>query len=118
MGVAIDEAHCQVFVILVARKELKNLPSNHSWASHELLHLHQTHSLYPSHTHFLRIDIFYIWKSPSYPLHLSPLKAYKNWDFFPLEVNSSTPAWDMSRPQSSGFPQIKPHVVCIKLGLL
>jgi hypothetical protein len=24
----------------------------------------------------------------------------------------------MSRPQSSGFPQIKPHVVCIKLGLL
>jgi hypothetical protein len=24
----------------------------------------------------------------------------------------------MSRPQSSGFPRIKPHVVCIKLGLL
>jgi hypothetical protein len=23
----------------------------------------------------------------------------------------------MSRPQSSGFPRIKPHVVCNKLGL-
>jgi hypothetical protein len=32
-------------------------------------------------------------------------------------VNSSTPVWDMSRPQSSGFPRIKLHVVCIKLGL-
>jgi hypothetical protein len=25
--------------------------------------------------------------------------------------------WDMSHPQSSSFPRIKPHVVCIKLGL-
>jgi hypothetical protein len=25
--------------------------------------------------------------------------------------------WDMSHPQSSGFPQIKPHVVYNKLGL-
>jgi hypothetical protein len=52
-----DEAHCQVFVILVAEKESENLPSNHSPANPELLHLHQTLSLYPSHTHFLRIDI-------------------------------------------------------------
>jgi hypothetical protein len=49
--------HCQVFVILVAGKESENLPSNHSLANPELLHLYQTLSLYPSHTHFLRIDI-------------------------------------------------------------
>ena len=54
---------------------------------------------------------------PYSPLLLSPLRAYKNWDPFPLEVDSSTPAWDMSRPQSSGFPQIKPCVICMKLGL-
>jgi hypothetical protein len=54
---------------------------------------------------------------PYSPLLLSPLRAYKNWDPFPLEVDSSTPALDMSRPQSSGFPRIKPHVVCIKLGI-
>ena len=57
MCVPTDEAHCQVFVILVAEKESENLPSNHSPANPELLHLHQTLSLYPSHTHFLRIDI-------------------------------------------------------------
>jgi hypothetical protein len=61
MCVPNDEAHCQVFVILVAGKESENLPSNHSQANPELLHLHQTLSLYPSHTHFLinhfRIDI-------------------------------------------------------------
>jgi hypothetical protein len=45
------------FVILVAGEESETLPSNHSWANPELLHLHQTLSLYPSHTHFLRIDI-------------------------------------------------------------
>jgi hypothetical protein len=32
--------HCQVFVILVAGLELENLPSNHSRANLELLHLH------------------------------------------------------------------------------
>jgi hypothetical protein len=42
---------------LVAKIESENLPSNHSRANVELLHLHQTLSLYPSHTHFLRIDI-------------------------------------------------------------
>jgi hypothetical protein len=57
MCVPIDEAHCQVFVILVAKIESENLPSNHSRANPVLLHLHQTLSLYPSHTHFLRIDI-------------------------------------------------------------
>ena len=31
MCVPADEAHCQVFVILVAEKESENLPSNHSW---------------------------------------------------------------------------------------
>jgi hypothetical protein len=54
MCVPTDEAHYQVFVILVAEKESENLPS---LANPELLHLHQTLSLYPSHTHFLRIDI-------------------------------------------------------------
>ena len=58
-----------------------------------------------------------IWKSPNLPFLLSPLRAYKTWELFPLEDDSSTPAWDMSRPQSSGFPRITPHVVCIKLGL-
>ena len=57
MCVPTDEAHCQVFVILVAKIESENLPSNHSPANPELLHPHQTLSLYPSHTHFLRIDI-------------------------------------------------------------
>jgi hypothetical protein len=57
MCVPTDEAHCQVFVILVAEKESENLPSNHNPANPKLLHLHQTLSLYPSHTHFLRIDI-------------------------------------------------------------
>ena len=56
MCVSTDEAHCQVFVILVAEKVSENLPSNHSLANPELLHLHQTLSLHPSHTHFLRID--------------------------------------------------------------
>ena len=55
--VPIAAPHCQVFVILVARIESKNLSSNHSRANPELLHLHQTLSLYPSHTHLLRIDI-------------------------------------------------------------
>jgi hypothetical protein len=32
-------------------------------------------------------------------------------------VNSSTPTWDLSCPQSSDFPRIKPHVVYINLGL-
>ena len=63
--------------------------------------------------HCLDLEIPY-----SRPFLLSPLRAYKNWDLFPLEVDCSTPAWDMSHPQSSGFPRIKPHVVCIKLGLL
>jgi hypothetical protein len=54
MCVPTDEAHCQVFVILVAGIESENLPSNHSLANPELLHLHQTLFLYPSHTHFLR----------------------------------------------------------------
>ena len=57
MCVSSDEAHCQVFMILVAGKESENLPSNHSRANPELLYLHQTLSLYPSHTYFLRIHI-------------------------------------------------------------
>jgi hypothetical protein len=42
MCVPTDEAHCQVFVILVAEKESENLPNNHSLANPELLHLHQS----------------------------------------------------------------------------
>jgi hypothetical protein len=42
---------------------------------------------------------------PYSPLLLSLLRAYKNWDPFPLGVDSSTPAWDTSYPQSSGFPE-------------
>jgi hypothetical protein len=51
MCVPTDETHCQVFVILVAGEE------STARANPELLHLHQTLSLYSSYTHFLRIDI-------------------------------------------------------------
>jgi hypothetical protein len=104
-----------VFVILVAEKESENLPSNHSPANPELLHTPAPDSFfvplpYPflENRHCLDLEIPY---SPLLP------RAYKNWDLFPLEVDSSTSVWDMSCPQSSGFPQIKPPVVYIKLGL-
>ena len=112
--------HCQVFVILVAKIESENLPSNHSQG--------QSRVTTPALDSFLvSLPYQFLEKSiilhcldleiPYSPLLLSPLRVYKNWDPFPLVVDSSTPAWDMSRPQSSGFPQIKPHVVCIKFGL-
>ena len=97
----------QLFVILVAEKESENLPSNHIPANPELLHLHQTLSLYPSHTHILRIDIFLDLEIPDSPPSPFPVMAYKIWNLFPLVVDSSTPAWDLSCPQSSDFPLYK-----------
>ena len=117
MCVPTDEAHCQVLWYWLLGKSQKISPATIAGTNLELLHLHQTLSLYPSHTRFLRIVIVWIWKSPTLPLLHSPLRAYKNWELFSLEVDSSTPAWDMSCPQSSGFPKIKPNVVCIKIGL-
>ena len=97
----------QLFVILVAEKESENLPSNHIPANPELLHLHQTLSLYPSHTHILRIDIFLDLEIPDSPPSPFPVMAYKIWNLFPLVVDSSTPTWDLSCPQSSDFPLYK-----------
>ena len=97
----------QLFVILVAEKESENLPSNHIPANPELLHLHQTLSLYPSHTHILRIDIFLDLEIPDSPPSPFPVMAYKIWNLFPLVVDSSTPIWDLSCPQSSDFPPYK-----------
>ena len=97
----------QLFVILVAEKESENLPSNHIPANLELLHLHQTLSLYPSHTHILRIDIFLDLEIPDSPPSPFPVMAYKIWNLFPLVVDSSTPIWDLSCPQSSDFPPYK-----------
>ena len=98
----------QLFVILVAEKESENLPSNHILANPELLHLHQTLSLYPSHTHIFRIDIFFLnLEIPDSPPSPFPVMAYKIWNLFPLVVDSSTPIWDLSCPQSSDFPPYK-----------
>ena len=97
----------QLFVILVAEKESENLPSNHILANPELLHLHQTLSLYSSHTHILRIDIFLDLEIPDSPPSPFPVMAYKIWNLFPLVVDSSTPTWDLSCPQSSDFPPYK-----------
>ena len=97
----------QLFVILVAEKESENLPSNHIPANPELLHLHQTLSLYPSHTHIFRIDIFLDLEIPDSPPSPFPVMAYKIWNLFPLVVDSSTPTWDLSWPQSSDFPPYK-----------
>ena len=97
----------QLFVILVAEKESENLPHNHILANPELLHLHQTLSLYPSHTHILRIDIFLDLEIPDSPPSPFPVMAYKIWNLFPLVVDSSTPIWDLSCPQSSDFPPYK-----------
>ena len=97
----------QLFVILVAEKESENLPSNHIPANPELLHLHQTLSLYPSHTHIFRIDIFLDLEIPDSPPSPFPVMAYKIWNLFPLVVKSSTPTWYLSSPQSSDFPLYK-----------
>ena len=79
----------QLFVILVAEKESENLSSNHIPANPELLHLHQTLSLYPSH--IFRIDIFLDLEIPDSPPSPFPVMAYKIWNLFPLVVDSSTP---------------------------
>ena len=97
----------QLFVILVAEKESENLPSNHIPANPELLHLHQILSLYPSHTHIFRIDIFLDLEIPDSPPSPFPVMAYKIWNLFPLVVKSSTPTWYLSSPQSSDFPLYK-----------
>jgi hypothetical protein len=118
MCVPTDEAHCQVFVILVAGEESENLPSNHSRS--------QSGVAAPAPDSFLVLLLYPFLENrysldqeiPYSLLLLCPLRAYKNWDPFPLGVDSSTPEWDTSHSQSSGFPRIKPHVVCIKLGLL
>jgi hypothetical protein len=117
MCVPTDEAHCQVFVILVAGIESENLPSNHSRGQSGVATPALDSFLVPLPYPFLENRHCLDLEIPYSPLLLSPLRAYKNWDPFPLVVNSSTPVWDMSRPQSSGFPRIKLHVVCIKLGL-
>ena len=104
-------------VILVAGEESENLPSNHSWDQSGVAAPAPDSFLVPLPYPFLENRHCLDLEIPYSPLLLSPLRAYKNWDLFPLEVDSSTPAWDMSRPQSSGFPRIKPHVVCNKLGL-
>jgi hypothetical protein len=108
--------HCQVFVILVAGIESENLPSNHSWGQSGVttpaLDSFLVSLPFPFlEKHCLDLEI------PYFPLFLPPLRAYKNWDPFPLRIDSSTPVWNTSHPQSSGFPWIKPPVVCIKLGL-
>lgn len=86
-GVPTDEAHCQVFVILMVEKESENLPSNHSPSNPDLLHLHPSLSLYPSHTHFLRhcldLEIPY---SP--PFSFLPWGTIKTGNSFP---SRSTP---------------------------
>ena len=97
----------QLFVILVAEKESENLHSNHILANPELLHLRQTLYLYPSHTHIFRIDIFLDLEIPDSPPSPFPVMAYKIWNLFPLVVDSSTPIWDLSCPQSSDFPPYK-----------
>jgi hypothetical protein len=108
-------ARCLWYWLL--EKSWKKLPSNHSRANPELLHLHQTLSLFPSHTHFLRIDIVWIWKSPIPPFAIPP------WG--PIKTGTPFPSWSTTLPlhgiwvllRSSAFPK-KPHVVYIKLGLL
>ena len=112
--------HCQVFVILVAGTELENLPSNHSWGQSGVTAPALDSILISRPYPFLDKSIILHCldlEIPYSPLLLSPMRAYKNWYPFPLGVDSSTLAWDMSPPQSSGFPRINPRVVCIKLGL-
>ena len=75
-------------MILAAKRESENLPRNHIQANLELLHLHQALSVYPSHTHFLRIGIVYIWKSPPLPFSFPPWGPIKTGTLFPLR---STP---------------------------
>ena len=94
-------AHCSLPGVcdIGCWEESENFPSNHIQANPELLHLHQTFLLplpYPflENRHCLGLEI------PYSSLPLSPLRAYKNWVLFPLEVDSSTPVWDMSHPLS------------------
>ena len=98
--------HYQVFVILVAGKKSENLISNYRRANPELLHLHQTLSLYPSHIHFLRIDIAYIWKSPTHPFSFPPWGPIKTGTSFPCVGYESFPElWLSLNKASCGLHQ-------------
>jgi hypothetical protein len=92
MCVPTDEAHCQVFVILVAGEESENLPSNHSWGQSGVAAPAPDSFLVPHPNPFLENRHCLDREIPYSLLLLSPLRAYKNWDPFPLGVDSSTPA--------------------------
>jgi hypothetical protein len=75
--------HCQVFVILVAKIESENLPSNHSWGQSGVTTPALDSFLVSLPYPFLEKSIILhcLDLEPPYsPLFLSPLRTYKNWD--------------------------------------
>jgi hypothetical protein len=103
MCVPTDEAHCQVFVILLAGEESEKSPQQPQPGQSGVATPAPDSFLVPLPYPFLENRYCLDLESPYCPLLLSPMRAYKNWEPFSLRVDSSTPKWDMTRPRALAF---------------